>query len=286
MLTAEERARVAVVLVRARNPANIGAVARAMHDFGFGQLRAVSEYMEPVTAARSAVDAGEVIAAATTYAAMADGVADRTLVLGTTAVGERVLEHPVWVMAEASERVQAHLRADAGHRVALVFGSEKTGLSNAELAHCHALVTIPMAPHAGVRHASMNLGQAAAVCLYELVRSREATVVAGREELRAAGAETSRAVTSGAEATAVKAAGAESLGAEGAGAQATAAEVERLRLLFTEVLERTGYTRRYPANSDEDVMRRMVLRTRPAATEVGVWMGVLRQVLWALKQQG
>ena len=104
MLTAEERARVAVVLVRARNPANIGAVARAMHDFGFSQLRAVSEYLEPVTTARSAVDAGDLIAAATTYAEMAEGVADRTMVLGTTAVGARVLEHPVWVMAEASER--------------------------------------------------------------------------------------------------------------------------------------------------------------------------------------
>ena len=253
MLTAEERERIAVVLVRARNPANIGAVARAMHDFGFALLRAVSEYMEPVAAARSAVDAGAVIAAATSYADLAEGVADRTLVLGTTAVGERVVEHPVWVLAEAGERVAAHLRADEGHRVALVFGSEKTGLSNAELAHCHALVTIPMAPHEGLRHASMNLGQAAAVCLYELVRSGD--------DVRGEGTE----------------------------AMATAADVERLRAVFVEVLERTGYTRRYPANSDEDGLRRMVLRAASragaSAADVGVWMGMLRQVLWSVRDR-
>ena len=72
-------------------------------------------------------------------------------------------------------------------------------------AHCHALVTIPMEMHAGVRHASMNLGQAAAVCLYELVRSRDASVLTPSEET-----------------------------------QATAAEVERVRGLFVEVLEQTG----------------------------------------------
>ena len=54
--------RVVVVLVRARNPNNIGAVARAMHDFGFRHLRVVNEYAVPFEAARSAVDASEVLA--------------------------------------------------------------------------------------------------------------------------------------------------------------------------------------------------------------------------------
>lgn len=248
MLTANERARIAVVLVRARNPANIGAVARAMHDFGFAHLRVVSEYLEPITAARSAVDAGAILAAATTHAHMAEGIADATLVLGTTAVGDRAIAHPVWVLAEAAAHVATHLRANPAHRVALVFGSEKTGLSNAELAHCHALVTIPMEPHAGLRHASMNLGQAAAVCFYEIVRSHPTLVQATTGET-----------------------------------QATAAEIDRLRALFVDVLEQTGYTRRYPANSDEHVLRRLVLRSRPPAADVGAWMGVLRQVLWALR---
>lgn len=62
LLTAEERARVEVVLVRARNPNNIGAVARAMHDFGFARMAIVSDYLVPFEAARSAVDAADVLA--------------------------------------------------------------------------------------------------------------------------------------------------------------------------------------------------------------------------------
>ena len=70
--------------------------------------------------------------------------------------------------------------AREGGRVALLFGSEKTGLSNDELSHCHWLLTIPMEQHEEMRHPSMNLGQAVAVCLYELVRSaRVAAVSAG-----------------------------------------------------------------------------------------------------------
>ena len=57
----------------------------------------------------------------------------------------------------------------SGGRVALLFGSEKTGLSNEELSHCNWLLTVPMFEHADARHPSMNLGQAVAVCLYELV---------------------------------------------------------------------------------------------------------------------
>ncbi len=257
MLTAEEQGRVVVVLVRARNSGNIGAVARAMHDFGFGRLRTVSEYLEPVEMARSAVDAAEVMQAAEVFGTVAEAVADCTLVLGTTAVGERALEHPLLTARGAGERVAAHLQEAAGQRVALLFGSEKTGLSNAELSYCHALVTIPMAEHAGVRHASMNLGQAAAVCLYELVRERDLgplNLEAQREGL-------------------------------GQGEVATGEETERLRGLLVEVLERSGYTRRYPANSAEEVLRRLLVRARPAAKDVPVWMGVLRQMLWALRER-
>ena len=113
-----------------------------------------------------------------------------------------------------------------------------------------------MHPHEGLRHASMNLGQAAAVCLYELVRTHASTPALSDETPSTA-----------------------------AQPHATAAEIDRLRALFLEVLEHTGYTRRYPANSDEDVLRRLVLRTRPAAADIGAWMGVLRQVLWALRSR-
>ena len=87
--------RVVVVLVRARNPNNIGAVARAMHDFGFRHLRVVNEYAVPFETARSAVDASEVLAGAAAFGSVAEAVADCTLVVGTTAVGERALQHPL-----------------------------------------------------------------------------------------------------------------------------------------------------------------------------------------------
>ncbi len=74
--------------------------------------------------------------------------------------------------------------AREGGRVALLFGSEKTGLSNEELSHCHWLLTIPMEEHEEVRHPSMNLGQAVAVCLYELVRQAGGVVDVGVSRLR------------------------------------------------------------------------------------------------------
>ena len=81
------------MLVRARNPSNIGAVARAMHDFGFSQLRVVNEYAVPLEAAlateRAAVHASAVLASAAHPASLAEAVRDCTLVLGTTAVGDR-----------------------------------------------------------------------------------------------------------------------------------------------------------------------------------------------------
>ena len=241
--------RVVVVLVRARNPNNIGAVARAMHDFGFRHLRVVNEYAVPFESARSAVDASEVLAGASAFQSVADALSDCTLVVGTTAVGERALQHPLRVLQDGAEIINKELAREGG-RVALLFGSEKTGLSNDELSHCHWLLTIPMERYEEVRHPSMNLGQAVAVCLYELVRSGEvATVPVSQGDL----------------------------------AIAEAAEVQRLTALLTEVLEETGYTKRHPANCDEGQIRRLVLRMGVAASDVPVWMGILRQILWKVR---
>ncbi len=100
-------ARVCVVLVRARNPNNIGAVARAMHGFGFTDLRLVNEYSVGLEKARSAVDASAILAEAREFATVAEAVADCTLVVGTTAVGERKQEHPIHTLAEAAPLLHA-----------------------------------------------------------------------------------------------------------------------------------------------------------------------------------
>jgi TrmH family RNA methyltransferase len=235
--------RVVVVLVRARNPNNIGAVARAMHDFGFRHLRVVNDYSVPFETARSAVDASGVLSGAVVFSDIAQAVADCTLVIGTTAVGERALQHPVYALPEASGKISAELESDGG-RVALLFGSEKTGLSNEELSYCHWLLTIPMAEHEDLRHPSMNLGQAAAVCLYELTR-------------------TTLSISSSSKVVA-----------------ASGGEVERLTYLLTEVLVETDYTKRHPANCDEEQIRRLVLKMKVSTNDAAVWMGILRQILW------
>jgi TrmH family RNA methyltransferase len=247
MLANEELGRVCVVLVRARNPNNIGAVARAMHDFGFRDLRLVTEYPVPLAEARSAVDASAVLETARSFASVAEAVADCTLVVGTTAVGNRRQEHRLYSLAEAGGELRAAAGKEAG-RVAILFGSEKTGLSREELSHCHWLLTIPMQVYEGERHASMNLGQAAAVCLYELVRSagafpRAASVRAGADEL------------------------------------------ERLTQLWMAALRASGYDKRHPANYDEVHLRQLVLRMGLNPADAALWTGMVRQLLWKLRSE-
>jgi len=253
MLSELELERVCVVLVRARNPSNIGAVARAMHDFGFSRLRVVNEFPVPFEAARSAVDASEVLAGAELYASVADAVADCTLVIGTTAVGERDLQHDLLPLAEATQRIHAELQRDRASQVALLFGSEKTGLSNDELSHCNWLLTIPMHEHAGLRHPSMNLGQAVAVCLYDLVREQPNPT----QDDEAVMTEAPPAI-----------------------AAPTAASLERITELLRQVMENTGYDHRYPHNCDPAQVRRLVRRMGADAIDAPVWMGILRQILW------
>ena len=151
------------MLVATRNPLNIGAAARAMSNFGFGGLRVVNPYEAAFREARSAVGASELLKSAEVYKSVADAVADCNLVVGTTAARHRELQHPLKTLAEGARLVRKRLRSS---RVALLFGSEKRGLANQDLSHCHWLLHIPT----DERHASMNLGQAVAVCLYELAR--------------------------------------------------------------------------------------------------------------------
>jgi TrmH family RNA methyltransferase len=243
MLSQEQRARVCVVLVRARNPNNIGAVARAMHGFGFADLRLVNDYSVGLETARSAVDASAILAQARQFASVPEAVADCSLVVGTTAVGERQHLHPLYTLPEGGVLLHAAL---GSARVALLFGSEKTGLSNDALSHCHWLMTIPMHQTPGLRHASMNLGQAAAVCLYELIRRTDAPPLNEPQPM------------------------------------ATAEDLERVTELLGEVLASIGYAKRRPAGAEPTEVRRMVRRLNLTQSDARRWIGVLRQLLWKL----
>ncbi|HEX4047627.1 MAG TPA: TrmH family RNA methyltransferase [Elusimicrobiota bacterium] len=152
------------VLVRPRNPNNIGAVARAMANFGLDDLRLVEPYAPAWEESRAAAAGASVLkgARATT---LAEAVCDSALVLGT-GDGRRAVRRPVVSLPDLAAYLRENL--PDGGRCSILFGSEKTGLRNAELEHCRAVVRIPT--RAGAP--SMNLGQAAAAIAYELARSK------------------------------------------------------------------------------------------------------------------
>jgi tRNA/rRNA methyltransferase len=255
--------RIVIVLVRARNPSNIGAVARAMHDLGYTHLRVVNGFPVPFEAAKSAVDASSVLAAATSPTTVAEAIADCTSVLGTTAVGTRVLEHPLYTLTESIPVIHSYLGSAREAKIAILFGSEKTGLSNDELSHCHALLTIPMHNPGDGHHLSMNLGQAAAICLYTLAQSEPKTRSSTNLGAPRLDSETWDGTTSE--------------------PRATSADLERLTTLLLEVMQTSGYTRRHPANSRDAILRRLTRRMALAPKDAQVWTGILRQVLHALE---
>lgn len=224
-----------VVLVAPRNPLNIGAAARAMSNFGFTHLRLVNPYEVAFREARSAVNAGEILRSATEYSTLAEAVADCSLIVGTTALGHRELQHPLRRLEYGGSLLAKHLASD---RAALLFGSEKFGLSNEDLSYCHWLIRI------GTReeHASMNLGQAVAVCLYELQRKRSRAKAATR-------------------------------------ALASSEQVDRFSNALLAILERSGYV--HSVSTDAKI-RRLVRRMQLEAHDVEVWLGILRQIGWRL----
>ncbi len=157
-----------IVLVSPRNPLNIGAAARAMANFGFQRLAVVAPFEQHWREAKSAVGAEELLQNAKSTECLAEAVADCTLVVGTGSFERRKPEQPVIPLPELAPLVR--LEIARGGRVALVFGPEKRGLTRQDLSYCHLLTEIPTNP----RQPSMNLGQAVAVCLYEIaVRGNE-----------------------------------------------------------------------------------------------------------------
>jgi tRNA/rRNA methyltransferase len=237
-----------VVLVNTRNPLNIGAAARAMSNFGFLHLRVVNPFELAFREARSAVGAAPVLAQAEECKSLAEAVADCSLVVGTSALGRRDPQHLVRDLQQGGRLIRKRLGRG---RVALLFGSEKRGLSNEDLSHCHWLLRIPTRE----QHRSMNLGQAVAVCLYELARDGES--IAAREKA----------------------------------ALARAGDLERLTTLLLGALRASGYLqpkgdseRKWPsaAPADEKI-RRLIRRMNLSAPDAELLLGMVRQILWKIK---
>lgn len=152
---------VRIVLVEPTHPGNIGAAARAMKAMGLEHLRLVAPARFPdAEATARAAGADDVLHAARVVGSVGEAVADCGLVLGTTARLRRI-EWPVIDPREAARRaVDQVFRAP----VAILFGRESAGLTNAELDRCHVLIRIPAAAH----FSSLNVAAAVQIVAYEL----------------------------------------------------------------------------------------------------------------------
>jgi TrmH family RNA methyltransferase len=164
-----------IVLVATSHPGNIGATARAMKTMGLTNLRLVRPKIYPdaeVTARAAGAD--DVLARARLEHSLADAIADCGMIYATTSRG-RGLPWPELAPAGAAARLIA--AAARGTRVAVVFGNERSGLSNEELELCQVAIRIPANPE----FSSLNLASAVQVICYELRKQMQEPVTAPME---------------------------------------------------------------------------------------------------------
>jgi TrmH family RNA methyltransferase len=174
--------RVAVVLVEPTDPVNIGGVVRVMANTGFLRLRLVRPVtFDPWHVIGVAHYTQHIVDAVTEYAEVADSVADRQLVIGLTGKHHRLGRNQLPFQVALEQLTQA---AQAGEEVALVFGREDWGLSNAMLDACHYVTTIPTNPG----YPSLNLAQAALLTLYQLFQRADGEAQVFRPPRKAAAA--------------------------------------------------------------------------------------------------
>ena len=211
-----------------------------MSNFGFTDLRVVNPYEKAFHEAVSAVGGASVLRSARTFDTVAEATGDCHTLIGTTAIGNRHLECPLYPLEAAGLKIR-----QLPGRTALLFGSEKFGLSNEDIAHCHWLTRIPTFPDTP----SMNLGQAVAVTLYELIRdeSRQTPPPERRKPL-------------------------------------TASDAEQLTTMLLQVLTESGYTNRIVASSTEQKVRRFIRRLTITARDAPLLLGILRQILWKFRE--
>ena len=200
-----------------------------MSNFGAHRLRLVNAFAEGFREARSAVGASDLLEKAEEYKTVAEAVADCALVVGTTAVRNRALQQPVRHLDEpAGSAIRQQLQTG---RVALLFG-------------CHWLLNIPTKE----QNISMNLGQAVAVCLYELARGT--SVPLAKQEIEPASAGQTEHITEG----------------------------------LLEALRISGYVKPGTDAMFEKKARRLILRFGLEAYDAKLLLGMVRQIVWKLRQ--
>ncbi|RUR29738.1 tRNA (cytosine(32)/uridine(32)-2'-O)-methyltransferase TrmJ [Vreelandella andesensis] len=233
--------RIRIVLIGTSHPGNIGGVARAMHNMGLADLALVAPRCEVITqdSISRASGADHLLHEAKVYPTLEDAVADCTLAVGASA-RSRTLPWPMISPRELAERLPGECQPENSH-VALVFGREDSGLTNAELQRCHAHVHIPT----NADFSSLNLAAAVQVIAYECRMawlSQQGTVNTAQEDNDAL---------------------------------ATHIELER----YFEHLERTLIAIEFhdPAQPRQLMarLRRLYLRARPEKMEMNILRGIL-----------
>jgi tRNA/rRNA methyltransferase len=229
-----------IVLVRPRDPNNIGAAARAMKNFGFTDLVVVAPHPPVWREARAAVGAQDVLARARVVETLDEAIAQSTLVVGT-ADPTRLNN----IQSLFTPRLLRQQVVESNQRLALLFGPEKTGLTNADRSFCHRMLSIPTRP----RCPSVNLGQAVAICCYELARD-EATDQ--RTEI-------------------------------GLPDAASVGELEGLLNQAVGILKAAEFFSPHNQQAMTEELRRCLLQQRLTSREVTILRGALRQIAWKLR---
>ncbi|HWP86178.1 MAG TPA: TrmH family RNA methyltransferase [Terriglobia bacterium] len=240
---------VRLVLVRPRNPLNLLAAARATANFGFKDLVVVAPY-EPVwEEARTAPGAAKWLQHARRVAAITEAIEDRNWILGTSCLSRRRVDPARLISLEQLRQRAA--RSRRRDRLALLFGSEKRGLSNRDLSHCHAVLRIPTDPACP----SMNLAQAVAVCCYELRRWGRPTPPEARPRA----------------------------------SLASAGELERVAEAINGLLPARSDASGSLSGKDrtrQERLRQMLLRLPLSSQDVATLLGILRDLSWRLQHRG
>jgi TrmH family RNA methyltransferase len=249
LLTPGQSDRLEVILVSPRNPLNIGAAARAMANFGFERLSIVAPFAVNWMEAKSAVGAPDLLREARVFSTLAEAVKDCTLVLGTGSLDRRRPEQAILGLPEAANLIRPILTEDpAPGRAALLFGSEKHGLTSDDLSWCHAIVVVETSE----TQPSINLGQAVAVCLYEIARNPDAASLPPPAPVIVS--------------------------------DAASVQLDRLAALIEETMEAVNYTTRGMRSANGAALRILLRRLMPKDADLRRMMGLFRRILWQLRR--
>ena len=238
-----------IVLVRPHYAGNLGSTARVMRNFGLSELVLVAPYASTndLDARRLATHGLGILDTARTVSELSDAVADCVFTVATSALTAGI--HRKGIIGTPPETLPGLVSTAERGPVAIVFGPEPHGLSNAEIAHCHGMVHIPVDP----KYPAMNLAQAVTVCCYEY-RKAWSTAANTEKNLPSAGPKIAPHV-----------------------------DQERMFEHLREALTAIGYLYDERSATLMHGIRQLIGRSLPTPQEVRLLHGLARQLLWVAK---